>query len=408
MPIILFILILLFNIIIFENKKKINLEPKIMRFIKYSDKYSSQINKGKENNIISLLNYVRLIRRREVETLTNFTFVENPKISFISSVYNKEKYIDLLIISIQSLDITDIEIIFVDDCSEDNSIKIINNFMENDLRIKLIKNKKNKGSLYSRSIGVFNSRGDYIIFVDSDDIIISNGISKAFQQISDKNLSMIQYNSLIQKTDFISINRLYEKYKNIITQPLLSYIFYYNENDVEERNSGLWDKIIKRDIVIKSLFFIGKKYLRSNIKIENDVILLFSLLKNSISYQYINDIGYYYIRTHNESISNNWESPKIAKNIVHSILTTVDFLYERTGNSFFEKKFSIFKLKQSFNRYKECFKYCDSDDKIIKNLFDKLLNSKYILDKDKLIIINIETEISSIQGNVKYLFRNKI
>ena len=176
MPIILFILILLFNIIIFENKKKINLEPKIMRFIKYSDKYSSQINKGKENNIISLLNYVRLIRRREVETLTNFTFVENPKISFISSVYNKEKYIDLLIISIQRLVITDIEIIFVDDCSEDNSIKIINNFMENDLRIKLIKNKKNKGSLYSRSIGAFNSRGDYIIFVDSDDIIIPNGI----------------------------------------------------------------------------------------------------------------------------------------------------------------------------------------------------------------------------------------
>ena len=91
-------------------------------------------------------------------------------------------------------------------------------------------------------------------------IILSRGISNAYQTIWEKNLSMVQYNSLIQKTDFISINRLYDRYKNIIFQPILSYIFYFNGSDVEERNSGLWDKIIKRDVVIKSIFFIGKKY----------------------------------------------------------------------------------------------------------------------------------------------------
>ena len=94
---------------------------------------------------------------------------------------------------------------------------------------------------------------------------------------------MIQYNSLIQKIKFISINQLFEKYKNVITQPILSYIFYFNGTDIVERNSGLWDKIIKRDVVIKSIFFIGKKYLQSNIKIENDVIFLFSILRNSDS-----------------------------------------------------------------------------------------------------------------------------
>jgi len=404
MSIILFMLILLFNIIIFENYKKLSLELQLKRFIKCTKKYFPTIN----NNIVSEVTYARLIKRKEIQTSTNFSIVENPKISFISSVYNKEKYLDLLIISIQKIDINDIEIIFVDDCSEDKSINIINNFMEHDKRIKLIKNTRNRGSLYSRSIGAINSKGDYIIFVDSDDIILSSGISNAYQTILEKNLSMVQYNSLIQKTDFISINRLYDKYKNIIFQPILSYIFYFNGSDIEERNSGLWDKIIKRDVVIKSIFFIGKKYLKSNIMIENDVILLFSLLQKSESYQYINDIGYYYIRTHNESISNNWENPKIAKKIVHSILNTVDFLYEKSGDSYFEKKISFFKLKQSFNRYKSCFQYCDSDDKLIINLFDKLLNSKYIFSKDKLTIINIETEISSIQGNSKYLFRNKI
>ena len=398
------LIIIIIYIISIEKYKKINLEHELTRFIKYNEKYFLPNN----NIILSQLNYVRLIKRKEIQTLTNFENVENPKISFISAVYNKEKYLDLLIISIQRLNITDIEIIFVDDCSEDKSIKIINSFRENDKRIKLIKNKFNRGSLYSRSIGAINSKGDYIVFVDSDDIILPKGISNAYKNICEKNLSLIQYNSLIQKIKFISINQLFEKYKNVITQPILSYIFYFNGTNVDERNSGLWDKIIKRDVVIKSIFFIGKKYLKSNFKIENDVIFLFSILRNSDSYQYINDFGYYYIRTHNESISNNWANPKNAKNIVHSILTTVDFLYEKSGDSYFEKKISIFKLKQSFNRYKICFKYCDSGDKLIINLFDKLLNSKYISNKDKLDIINIETEISVIQGNGKYLFRNKI
>ena len=256
MSIILFMLILLFNIIIFENYKKLSLELQLKRFIKCTKKYFPTIN----NNIVSEVTYARLIKRKEIQTSTNFSIVENPKISFISSVYNKEKYLDLLIISIQKIDINDIEIIFVDDCSEDKSINIINNFMEHDKRIKLIKNTRNRGSLYSRSIGAINSKGDYIIFVDSDDIILSSGISNAYQTILEKNLSMVQYNSLIQKTDFISINRLYDKYKNIIFQPILSYIFYFNGSDIEERNSGLWDKIIKRDVVIKSIFFIGKKY----------------------------------------------------------------------------------------------------------------------------------------------------
>ena len=372
LSILLSILILLLYIIGIEKYKKISLEHELKRFIKYNEKYFLPNN----NIILSQLNYVRLIKRKEFQTLTDFENVENPNISFISAVYNKEKYLDLLIISIQRLNITDIEIIFVDDCSEDKSIKIIN-----------------RGSLYSRSIGAINSKGDYIVFVDSDDIILPNGISNAYKNICEKNLSLIQYNSLIQKIKFISINQLFEKYKNVITQPILSYIFYFNGTDIVERNSGLWDKIIKRDVVIK---------------IENDVIFLFSILRNSDSYQYINDIGYYYIRTHNESISNNWENPKNAKNIVHSILTTVDFLYEKSGDSYFEKKISIFKLKQSFNRYKSCFKYCRSGDKLIIKLFDKLLNSKYISSIDKLAIINIETEISIIQGNGKYLFRNKI
>ena len=56
----------------------------------------------------------------------------------------------------------EIEIIFVDDFSSDKSLKIINDFIKRDKRIKLINNKKNMGSLYSRAIGGNIAKGNYI------------------------------------------------------------------------------------------------------------------------------------------------------------------------------------------------------------------------------------------------------
>ena len=399
-----FLFILLINSTKYKNIKEINLEHKILRFNKYCKRYSFQLNENMEDKLFSYLNYTRFIKNTRNQTLIEYNSENEPKISFVSPVFNKENYLHTLIKSIQIINIEDFEIIFIDDSSEDNSINIINNFMKNDRRIKLIKNKINRGSLYSRALGAFNSKGDYIIFVDSDDIIISEGISKAYKYISSQNLSLIQYNSLIQINNRIFINHYYEKFKNIIiTQPLLSYIFYFNNSTSEEKNAGLWDKIIKKEIVLKSINYIGMNYLGKNIKIENDVILLFSILQNSQSYQYIDDIGYYYIRSNLGSISNSWKNPKIANEIIKSILITIDFLYEKSGNSFLDKKICISKLRKSFKRFKNCFKYIERGIQLTKNLFNKLLNSQYILNKDKLTIIKIELEILSIQESSRYL-----
>ena len=72
------------------------------------------------------------------------------------------------------------EIIFIDDCSNDNGVKLINEYIEIDKRIKLIKNKINKGALYSRIQGAIHSKGEYIIFIDSDDLVLRNGIYNSY------------------------------------------------------------------------------------------------------------------------------------------------------------------------------------------------------------------------------------
>ena len=74
----------------------------------------------------------------------NYSLINDPKISVIMPIYNGGKYLNYSLISIQNQNMKDIEIILIDDHSSDNSLTIIEEYMKKDLRIKLIKNDKNK------------------------------------------------------------------------------------------------------------------------------------------------------------------------------------------------------------------------------------------------------------------------
>ena len=93
----------------------------------------------------------------------------NPKISVFLPIYNKEKFLYRSIGSIQNQTLKKIEIIPVNDCSEDNTLDILKKIAKNDKRIKIVNNPKNRGLLYSRAMGIINSRGEYIMNLDPDD-----------------------------------------------------------------------------------------------------------------------------------------------------------------------------------------------------------------------------------------------
>jgi glycosyltransferase involved in cell wall biosynthesis len=94
-----------------------------------------------------------------------------PKISIVIPLYNKELCIRDTINSVISQSFSDYEIIIVDDGSTDNSVSVVENI--NNIKIKLIKTK-NKGVSSARNIGVINALGEYIFFLDADDIILNN------------------------------------------------------------------------------------------------------------------------------------------------------------------------------------------------------------------------------------------
>lgn len=97
-----------------------------------------------------------------------------PMISFVVTSYNYEKYILKTLESIKAQTYKNFEIIIVDDCSNDNSCKIIEDFIsENqDLKITLIKQNSNQGQMASMIKGLEFAQGQFVSFIDSDDILM--------------------------------------------------------------------------------------------------------------------------------------------------------------------------------------------------------------------------------------------
>ncbi len=96
--------------------------------------------------------------------------MKNYLISIITPVHNSEKLILETIKSVQEQTYHNWEMILIDDCSTDNSIRIINELIEKDPRISLIINEKNSGAAITRNKGIKAAIGDFITFIDADDI----------------------------------------------------------------------------------------------------------------------------------------------------------------------------------------------------------------------------------------------
>ena len=96
--------------------------------------------------------------------------MKSAKVSIVVPIYNVQDYIKECLDSLINQSLKDIEIICVDNCSQDNSVNIIQGEYLKDSRIIIIKNEKNMGMPFSRNTGLKNAHGKYVAFVDADDL----------------------------------------------------------------------------------------------------------------------------------------------------------------------------------------------------------------------------------------------
>lgn len=104
-------------------------------------------------------------------------------ISIVVPVYNSEKYIQETIQCILDQTYQNWELIFVDDCSEDKSVQIIERY--HDKRMRLYQNKKNRGPAYSRNKGISKAQGRYLAYMDADDLCDGDKLEKQLRFMQD-------------------------------------------------------------------------------------------------------------------------------------------------------------------------------------------------------------------------------
>ncbi|WP_318521005.1 glycosyltransferase family 2 protein [Photobacterium leiognathi] len=112
------------------------------------------------------------------------------KISVIIPVYNTSKYLQRCLNSLINQSLYDVEFIIVNDGSTDNSLSIINDFLEKDERIIVI-NQKNSGLSSARNSGLKVSKGDYILHIDSDDWVEADYLKDMYNKAVEKKLDIV-------------------------------------------------------------------------------------------------------------------------------------------------------------------------------------------------------------------------
>lgn len=104
------------------------------------------------------------------------------KVSVIVPVYNTEKYLEECIQSILNQSLEEIELILVNDCSTDQSLRIMQQFEASDKRVKIIDLPMNVGVGDARNKGIDMAQGEYLAFVDSDDLIVGDMLEKLYEK----------------------------------------------------------------------------------------------------------------------------------------------------------------------------------------------------------------------------------
>lgn len=125
-------------------------------------------------------------------------------ISVIVPVYNVERYLEECLYSIQHQTYTNIEVILVNDGSTDQSKIICERFCEADSRFRVI-HQTNQGQSVARNVGVATSRGEFIAFVDSDDIILANYLETLMQHMGE-DVDIVESKFTVNKNEFLAKN----------------------------------------------------------------------------------------------------------------------------------------------------------------------------------------------------------
>lgn len=212
-------------------------------------------------------------------------------ISIIITVYNAEKYLAVCLDSCLNQTFQNIEIIIVNDGSSDGSLEIISTYLEKDRRCRLF-NKKNEGLVKARKDGVQIAKGDFIFFLDADDVIIPQAIEILVSEQQVTNADVVLANFWVETEKGHIMYRTqntfkYGKEDKAMLLNLLSKSF----------GPTIWGKLIRKNI-------FSQINVPNFITIGEDVIANMQIIMlENVKFANVDDCIYHYIQHTNSMVN---------------------------------------------------------------------------------------------------------
>ncbi len=303
------------------------------------------------------------------------------KVSIIIPVYNVEKYICRCLESVINQDYKNLEIIIVNDGTQDNSYEICNKYAKLDKRIKLI-NQKNGGLSDARNTGVKMATGRYLAFLDSDDYVDKDTYSTLVNLMEQNNadISKINYRKIKIKDNVYTEYEEKKSYNNNDNS-----VKIYNKEDALKEilldykiQNYVWDKLYKKELFDDVQFPVRKNY--EDIAIQYKVFSKINkmVLGNNVKYNYV-------IR---EDSIVNLASEKTLSDCIEIIrerykILKIENIQEYNTYGYIKILMSIYKTGLDLG-YTGILKEIETEIKDIKEMYN--YNEKFIdsnLDEDK-------------------------
>ena len=321
-----------------------------------------------------------------IKGLYNKKYMANakPKVSAIIPVYNCQKTINAALLSIQKQNLTKLEIILINDFSNDNTSQIIQNKQKEDKRIIIINNHKRMGTLYSRSIGALMAKGKFIFCLDNDDMFFDKDIFDYFYKIGKKEiLDIIGFQTVNLWNYTAGVKEMKDLYTYIypngyyIYQPELSRWMVTFEGKFLVHNNMIWGKCIRTNIYQKAVNLLTINRYSKYLVWAEDTSINFIIFNLAKSFKYIHKYGILHFKSTKTA---SFIQPIEHKIFGETFFLEVIFDFSKNNSDKNLAAEQILYMEKQFNITKN---YNITDNIKIKSIINNILNCQFITKLNK-------------------------
>ena len=248
--------------------------------------------------------------------------------SVIIPAYNVENYIIMALKSLFEQTFQDFEIICVDDCSNDHTAEILQNYSEQDKRIKIITNNEHLGPGEARNIALKSAQGKYIACLDADDIFDKKFLQVAYDKLKETDVSSVWVKAKIFWEDENKITPMFT-FPNLQNQP--EGFLELTPDNITDYPAYSWYKVLRKNSIKENIFW-------SHDFLFEDVEFYYRYYTQNTKVYVIDKPLYLYRRRSNSIMGNSIIDVNYHKNLFYVTENIYHFLIE---NGLFEKYKSV-------------------------------------------------------------------